>query len=557
MRRNERLERQIRVGLPPGAQLQWLEHCGMQVRVAPGDLVPAVQAIQAAGGRYQVGVGTDLGTGPERFEFLHSFAFDSAGTAVQVLTTVSEAQPELSSITPWVPAAGWSEREHQDLLGLRFTGHPKPKRLILSDDFPADVHPLRREVPWNLMPPGAEDVAYQLDEVPEGCSVVPVGPFHPALHEPAHFAVFVDGETVKGCDYRGFMVHRGIEKLCQTQVSYGEIPFIAERICGICGSVHATAYAQAVEAAAGIEVSRRARYIRTLLLEMERVHSHLLWIGVLGHVMGFDTLFMHAWRIREPIMWLAERITGNRKTYGMIVVGGVRRDLSPEMREEVRRIVGELEAELGRLARGIHGDPAVRKRTAGVGRLTREQTGSWSLLGPVARARGVNIDARRDFPYAAYGELEFEVPVLDGGDVWATLVVRLEELNESLRLIRQVADNLPEDGPLLVELDQPIPPGLRAISFVEAPRGECIHFLVTGEENRPARWRVRAPTYTNLQAVPTMLLENQLADVPVIIASIDPCFSCTDRVSVVDVRRGRARIFERAEFERLAREKRS
>ncbi|GAB4233487.1 MAG: NADH-quinone oxidoreductase subunit C [Acidobacteriota bacterium] len=555
MRHNEELERRIRLGLPEGAGVRWNEACGLQVDVTSDRLVPAVRAVLAAGGRYQLGVGTDLASGRERFEFLHSFAFDAAGATVQVLTAVPEAEPELPSITPWVPAAGWSEREHQDLLGLRFIGHPKPKRLVLSDDFPAGIHPLRREIPWNLMPPAAEDVAYELDEAPEGCSVVPVGPFHPALHEPAHFAVFVDGETVKGCDYRGFMAHRGIEKLCQTQLTYGEIPFIAERICGICGSVHATAYAQAVEAAAGIEVSRRSRYIRTLLLEMERVHSHLLWIGVLGHVMGFDTLFMHAWRIREPIMWLAERITGNRKTYGMVVVGGVRRDLSPEVREDVRRTVAELEAELDRLARGICGDPAVRKRTAGVGRLTREQASAWSLIGPVARARGVDIDVRRDFPYAAYDELHFEVPIRDGGDVWATLEVRLEELRWSLQLMRQVADGLPDDGPLLTELDESIPSGRRAISCVEAPRGECVHFLITGEENRPARWRVRAPTYTNLQAVPAMLLENELADVPVIIASIDPCFSCTDRVSLVDLRKGQARVLERAELERLARER--
>jgi Ni,Fe-hydrogenase III large subunit len=162
----------------------------------------------------------------------------------------------------------------------------------------SDIYPLRKEVPYNLVPPSAEDVAYQLDECPEGCSVIPVGPFHTALHEPEHFAVYVDGETIKGCDYRGFMTHRGIEKLCESQVSYNEIPFIAERICGICGSVHATAYSQAVEMAGGIPVPERAKYIRSLLLEIERLHSHLLWLGVAGHLIGFDTVFMQSWRVR-------------------------------------------------------------------------------------------------------------------------------------------------------------------------------------------------------------------------------------------------------------------
>ncbi len=187
---------------------------------------------------------------------------------------------------------------------MTFTGHPKPKRLILADDWPAGIYPLRKEVPYNLEPPAAEDVAYRLDEAPPGTTIVPIGPFHASLHEPEHFAVYVDGETIKGCDYRGFMTHRGIEKLCQTQVSYNEVPFVAERICGICGSVHAVCYAQAVEAAADLRISRRAEYIRTIMLEIERLHSHLLWLGIAGHLIGFDTVFMQAWRVREKIMWL-------------------------------------------------------------------------------------------------------------------------------------------------------------------------------------------------------------------------------------------------------------
>ena len=256
------------------------------------------------------------------------------------------ADPAFESITPDIPNAGWSEREYQDLLGMTFTGHPKPKRLVLADDWPAGIYPLRKEVPYNLVPPAAEDVAYQLDEAPPGTTIVPVGPFHVSLHEPEHFAVYVDGETIKGCDYRGFMTHRGIEKLCQTQVSYNEVPFVAERICGICGSVHAVCYAQAVEAAAGLAISRRAEYIRTIMLEIERLHSHLLWLGIAGHLIGFDTVFMQAWRVREKIMWLAERITGNRKTYGMIVIGGVRRDITPEIRAEIEGVLATLEKEV-------------------------------------------------------------------------------------------------------------------------------------------------------------------------------------------------------------------
>ncbi|HDP80320.1 MAG TPA: Fe-S-binding domain-containing protein, partial [Spirochaetes bacterium] len=473
---------------------------------------------------------------------------------VGLRTGTPENEP-IDSITPDIPNAGWSEREYMDLLGMKFNGHPKPKRLVVADDWPSDIYPLRREVPFNINPLAAENVAYQLDECPEGCSIVPFGPYHPTQHEPAHFALFVDGETVKGCDYRGFMIHRGIEKLAQTQITYNEVPFLAERICGICGSVHASAYSQAVEIAAGIKISRRAEYIRTIMLEIERIHSHLLWLGVAGHLIGFDTVFMQSWRVREPIMWLGERLTGNRKTYGMIVIGGVRRDITPEMKDDIRTVVDKIEKEVLEIKGAIIGDTAIHRRTRGVGYITKEDTVKWSLVGPVARARGVDIDARRDVPYAAYDEIKFDVPVVDTCDVWGTVLVRVLEVFEAVSIIRQALDQMPE-GPVLTELEAPIEPGRHSISAVEAPRGEVTHYVITGEENRPERWRVRAPTYPNLQGVPLMLLNNQLADVPIIIGSIDPCFSCTERIQVVDIAKGTMKVMAQKEFETLSRNKR-
>ena len=450
------------------------------------------------------------------------------------------------------PNAGWSEREYMDLLGMKFTGHPNPKRLILADDWPEGVYPLRKDVPHDMVPPAAEDVAFELDNAPEGTSVVPVGPFHPSLHEPAHFAVYVDGETIKGCEYRGFMTHRGIEKLCQTQVTYNEIPFIAERICGICGSVHATAYSQAVEEAAGIPVPRRAEYIRTIMLEIERLHSHLLWLGVAGHLIGYDTVFMHSWRIREKIMWLAEKITGNRKTYGMIIIGGVRRDFTPEILKEISATLDSLEKEVSEVHRSIEKDSIIHKRTKGVGYLTREQAVEWSLVGPVARARGVDIDARRDHPYAAYDDVEFSVPVLTGGDVWSTLVVRVLEIYEAIKIIRQCIAQMP-GGSVLTETEDELPAFSHGISLVEAPRGESVHYIITGDEPRPERWRVRAPTYPNLQGVPAMLLNNQFADFPIIVGSIDPCFSCTDRIIRIDMQESKRSVMTGKELEALSR----
>ncbi len=512
----------------------------------------AVRAVTEAGGRYLMSVGYDNIARDGSLGLVHNFSFDREGLFACVRTSAPADDPTFDSITPLIPSAGWSERECSDLLGMKFRGHPKPKKLILSDDWPAGVYPLRKEVPHDLMPPAAEDVAYQLDEAPPGTTIVPVGPFHPSLHEPAHFAVYVDGETIKGCDYRGFMTHRGIEKLCTTQVSYNEVPFIAERICGICGSVHATTYSQAVEKAAGLAVPRRAEFIRTLMLEIERIHSHLLWLGVAGHLIGFDTVFMQAWRVREQIMWLAERITGNRKTYGMIVIGGVRRDITPELAADIRRVIDTTEKELLAIKAAIERDTAIHKRTKGVGVITNAEAVRWSLVGPVARARGVDIDARRDHPYAAYDELKFDVPVFTECDVWSTVLVRLIETFESIGLVRQVLDRMPE-GPVMVEMTEPIPPLRHAISVVEAPRGEVVHYVITGEGNRPDRWRVRAPTYPNLQGVPAMLLDEQFADFPIIVGSIDPCFSCTDRVAVVDAASGRARVMTGKDLTELCR----
>ena len=230
---------------------------------------------------------------------------------------------------------------------------------------------------------------FKFDDPPEGCTVVPFGPFHPTLDEPAHFRLYVDGERVRGCEYRGFMAHRGIEKLAESVLSYNDIPIMAERICGICGCVHNVTYAQAVESAAALQAPPRAEYLRSILLELERLHSHLLWVGLACHIVGFDTLFMQAFRIREPVMWIAEKITGNRKTYGLCVIGGVRRDLTPELEDELRQVLARLETEWQAVTAAVLQDRNIQKRTRGVGVADRNLVKEAGLIGPVARAAGV------------------------------------------------------------------------------------------------------------------------------------------------------------------------
>ncbi|WCJ60682.1 NADH-quinone oxidoreductase subunit C [Fontisphaera persica] len=507
--------------------------------------------------RYIISIGADDRPYSGKFLVAHNFAFDARHVLCSVLTEVNAngGRPQVPSITEVVPPANWAEREFRDLVGIEPVGHRYPKRLVLPDGWPEGVHPLRKDVPHDFCPPDYdENRDFQFEAPPEGCVVVPFGPFHPTLDEPTHFRLYVEGETVRGCEYRGFMAHRGIEKLAETVLGYNDIPMMAERICGICGCVHNVAYAQAVENAAAIVVPPRAEYIRTIMLELERLHSHLLWVGLACHIVGFDTLFMQAFRIREPVMWMAEQISGNRKTYSLCVIGGVRWEITPELRTGLRQVLDKLEAEWQAVVAAVSRDRNLQRRTRGVGIATPELVKNAALIGPVARAAGVAMDCRRDHPYAAYDRVEFEVIVEHGGDVWSRVVVRMKEVFESIKIIRQCLDKM-EPGPLQAEIKDELPPGRFGMSSVEAPRGESHHFVITGENNRPRRWRVRAPTYQNLQGIPAMIKDQQLADMTISLGSIDPCFSCTDRLEVVDIRNQQTHVWSQEELVRLARRK--
>jgi Ni,Fe-hydrogenase III large subunit/Ni,Fe-hydrogenase III component G len=508
-----------------------------------------------AGARFLITAGTDrrgtLGT----FEINHIFAMDEDHGYVCLLAEVDPSDAKIESITPVVPGAGWAEREFQDLIGVQAVGHPDPRRLVLADDWPEGVYPLRKDLPHDYKPPADPQARVQLKEPPEGASVLPIGPFFPVLEEPAQLRLFVDGERVVGCDYRGFYNHRGIEKMGDTILTYNEIPFLAERICGICGFIHSTCYCQAVEEAAGIEPPARARYIRSIMLEVERVHSHLLWLGIATHIIGFDTLLMQSWRIREPIMWLCEQISGNRKTYGMNIIGGVRRDIPRDLHPKILDVLDKIEKETLAVADALPGDSTLMLRLANVGPLTHEHARAMCAVGPTVRGSGHPLDVRVDHPYAAYAELEPKVCYHEAGDVLARTLVRVEETFESIRQIRKGLADMP-DGPTVTPIEEEIPAGREGISMVEAPRGEAIHYVLTGENNRPERWRVRAPTYPNLQCIPAMIQDQEIADVPITLGSIDPCFSCTERVEVVDANDERkVKVYTQEELTALSRER--
>ena len=253
-------------------------------------------------------------------------------------------------------------------------------------------------------------------------------------------------------------------------------------------------------------------------------------------------------------MWLCEMITGNRKNYGMNLIGGVRRDIPKEMHPKIHEVIDKIEAEWKALIAAIGGDTPLMMRLKDVGILSYDKAKLNCVVGPTARGSGVGIDARLDHPYAAFAQISPERKVQQSGDVLGRTIVRLEETLESINVVRRALREMPE-GPIMAKIDSEIPPGREGICTVEAPRGEVFHYVLTGEDNRPYRWKVRAPTYANLQSVPLLVKEGTVADVTISLGSIDPCFSCTERLEVVDVKSGEVKVYRKNELLQMTRRK--
>ena len=362
---------------------------------------------------------------------------------------------------------------------------------------------------------------------------IPIGPQHPALKEPASFLISLEGERIADVGLRLGYNHRGIEKACEER-TYIQDVYLIERICGICSHSHSTCFVQTVEELSGIEIPKRALYIRSLVGELERVHSHLLWLGVAAHEVGFDTLFMYSWRDREVVMDLLASLTGNRVNYGINTPGGVRRDISKDQIPGILKSLDILEERTKYYTKVATEETTLFERLSKVGKLTRQECVDNCVVGPTSRASGLDRDVRRDDPYAAYGEIPFKVITDTHGDVYGRTLVRIGELFESYKMIRYIVNNLP-DTPISVKFPKKIPAG-EAITRYEAPRGEDVHYVKSNGTDKPERVKVRAPTLANVQAVKKMLDSYYLADVPIVIAAIDPCFSCTDRMIQIDRR---------------------
>jgi len=341
---------------------------------------------------------------------------------------------------------------------------------------------------------------------------------------------------------------------------------LCDRICGICGVHHALVFAQAVEQIADIEVPDRAYYVRTIIAEFERIQSHILWAGVAAHELGFDTLFYLAWQIREESVDVIEYITGNRVNYGIMMLGGTRRDITADMFPRLEQALQYYEGLLEKMVNLFLNDKTIAMRCKDTGILTKRRALELATVGPTSRASGLAMDVRIDSPYAAYGDLDFDIVLPDvynsegNGDVYDRIIVRIFEIKQSIDIIRQCMKQMPE-GPVLAEekyaklLMNLKKASGEAFARVEAPRGEDMHYVrMNGKQEAPEMWKVKASTYSNQMAWVEILQGEQIADIPIIVASIDPCMSCTDRVAVVG-QDGNAGIMTKEHLHRLSVEK--
>jgi ech hydrogenase subunit E len=511
----------------------------LDIVVRVDDLRPAVSALHNHHWGYLSAItGMDLGAETGQIEALYHFCFGPAITTLRVRQPRGE-EAALPTIEDIIPPATFFERELHEMLGFHITGAKTSERLFIPDDWPEDVYPLRKDFTIDQAKPVEGRHADELPEVGVvggNTFVVPIGPQHPALKEPGHFEFTVDGEIVTAARMRLGYAHRGIEKAAESR-NWIQNLYLFERICGICSHTHAMAYSMGVEQLAHVEVSPRAHAIRELVAGLERIHSHLLWLGVAAHEAGFDTLFMYSWRDRETVMNLLEQITGNRVNYSANVLGGVKCEITLEQAKAIKEGLIFLEKRIRHYLEVVTTDAMFLNRTRNVGTISFEEAESFGLLGPTARASGLVRDVRVEAPYGAYNRFPISAVTEKNGDLEARCVVRLNELLVSCFAIRTIVDNLPV-GPLTVKMPRKIPAG-ETVSRVEAPRGELFYYIKSDGGERPARVHVRTPSLCNWVSVLEKSVGRQLADVPMLIAGMDPCFSCNDRLVTVASSTGR------------------
>ena len=460
--------------------------------------------------------------------FYNYYVFERPGDPCYLIlrARIPAEDPRFPSLAPALPSLNWQEREIHDWFGIQAEGHPNPRRVALHDNWP-DVHPLRKDFPLHTALPAFEgDQHVYRPTLGEGVFQIPVGPVHAGIIEPGHFNFAVAGEPILYLQLRMFYTHKGTEKLFE-QLPAQKGVFLAESVSGDSAFSHATAFCQAVEKASGMDVPSRAGFMRTVLLELERIDNHIADVGAIAMDVGFVIANAHAGRLREMALAINEELTGSRLLRGMACLGGVRRDWSASQIAALRDAIATLEREFRDLVALLKSSDSTRDRLERTGFLHPEKASALGIVGVGGRASGIDLDVRRDHPYAAYRHLSWRVPVYREGDVLRRMQVRIDEVFESVAMLRAALGDLP-GGPHRAP-DLAIEPGRCALSAVEGWRGEILYWVRTGPANRIERCKIKDPSMNNWPALVEAVQGNIIADFPVINKSFNLSYSGTDR----------------------------
>jgi Ni,Fe-hydrogenase III large subunit/Ni,Fe-hydrogenase III component G len=468
----------------------------------------------------------DARAGAGVFHLYYVLALDAEHGFFILRAPVSPEAPEFTSLTSAIPAVNWQEREIQDWFGLKLIGHPNPRRCALHDDWP-EVYPLRKDFDLKTVLPPFEGERHKFRTVEgEGVFQVPVGPVHAGIIEPGHFLFSVAGEPVLYLQLRMFYTHKGVEKLFENlPLEHGVR--LAESISGDSSFAHATAFCHAIERAAGVTVPVRARVLRSICLELERLYNHIADIGAICTDVAFVTVNMHAMRLKEQILRLNEQLAGNRLLRGMACLGGVRFDWDADQRQAISQLLAWLKPEFESLVQLVENSSATLDRLEHTGTLTPAVARDLGVVGIAGRASGFDHDLRRDYPHAAYDQVQINVPVYQAGDVEHRLQVRVDEVRESLGLIERFLSLL-SPGPWRTEI-KALPADRVALGYVEGWRGEIFHWIRTAPDNRLARCKVKEPSLQNWPALSEAILNNIIPDFPVVNKSFNLSYSGNDR----------------------------
>ncbi len=467
----------------------------------------------------------DQRPGHEAFHILYLFTLADRSWVI-LRTALTDGERLFHSITPHIHAAKWYEREIRDLFGLIPQGHPDLRRLVRHEHWPKGTHPLKKDFAWDHVM-GRQQGEFHFRRIEgEGVFEVPVGPIHAGIIEPGHFRFSVAGEPIMQLELHHFWKHRGVEKLFENRSLMDGVS-LAEKISGDTSFGHSLAYCEAVERLMGITVPPRARYLRTLCLELERLHNHIGDVGAICNDAAYALALAHAGRMKERVMQLADRLTGSRFLRGVNVVGGTSIDLSRTQLDGVGHEVDAIAEDFGELSAIVFGNASLTDRLESTGVLSERIAWDHGVMGVVGRASNIDRDVRRDRPFAAYSDLLFQVPVFNYGDVRARVRVRIAEVTESIHLIRQVRERIP-DGEVRATIPAPPEAGQWALGAVEGWRGEILSYVMAGERGAIHRCKVRDPSFVNWPAIQFAVLGNIIPDFPLINKSFNLSYAGTD-----------------------------